>query len=75
VKQTRIDEDFQTTLTDFEPLLDVAEAAALLRYHPRTIQVMAKAGRLPAMRLGKYWRFRRSQLDAWIRQALQSPRQ
>jgi excisionase family DNA binding protein len=59
----------------FEPLLDVREAADLLRYHPRTVQLMAKAGRIPAIRMGKYWRFRRSQLDAWIRQALQSPGQ
>ena len=65
-----------TSLTcEFEPLLDVDEAASLLRYHPRTIQLMAKARRIPAHRMGKYWRFRRSELDAWLRTTLQSPGQ
>lgn len=54
----------------FEPLLDVPEAAELLKVHPKTVQAFARAGRIPCMRMGKYWRFRASALDAWVREQL-----
>ena len=59
----------------FEPLLDVHEAAALLRVHPKTIQALARAGKVPCTRMGKYWRFRASSLDAWVAVQLQSEHQ
>lgn len=50
----------------FEPLLDIEEAAKLLRIHPKTLQALARAGEVPCLRMGKYWRFRESSLDAWV---------
>lgn len=58
---------------DFEPLLNVVEAAKLLRLHPRTVQEWAKSQSLPAIRLGKYWMFRKSDLDKWLRSRVLSP--
>jgi excisionase family DNA binding protein len=55
----------------FEPLLDVEQAAELLRLHPKTIQKLCREGEIPAVRHGKYWRFRASALDAWVRNALE----
>jgi excisionase family DNA binding protein len=50
----------------FEPLLNSEEAAELLKIHPKTLQRMARMGRLPAKRIGDLWRFRASDLDRWM---------
>jgi excisionase family DNA binding protein len=52
--------------TDFEPLLDVAEAAALLRMHPRTLRTKARNQTIPAIHVGRRWRFRASTLNDWL---------
>lgn len=57
--------------TAFEPLLRVPEAAKLLGVHEKTIQAMARAGEIPSVKLGKYWYFRASSLDAWFREQLE----
>jgi len=59
--------EFNSADTDFEPLLDSHEAARLLCIHPKTLQLMARRGKIPAIRVGKYWRFRTSALDSWIK--------
>jgi len=53
-------------LRDFEPLLDTEEAAKLLRMHPRTLRTKARRGSIPAVQVGKRWRFRASTLDRWL---------
>jgi excisionase family DNA binding protein len=62
-------------LPRFEPLVDTHEAAALLGIHPKTLQKMARAGTVPGHRIGDLWRFRVSELDRWLRVAVnfQSP--
>ena len=50
----------------FEPLLNSVQAAALLQVHPKTLQKMARAGEVPSRRIGDLWRFRASELDAWL---------
>lgn len=50
-----------------EPLLDSVQAAALIRIHPKTLQKMARAGEIRAIHVGKLWRFRASEIEAWIR--------
>ncbi len=52
----------------FEPLLDSAEAAALLRIHPKTHQRLARNGEIVGIQIGKLWRFRASVLNSWLRQ-------
>ena len=44
-------------------LLTVTEVADLLRINKSTVYRMAKQGRLPATRVGRQWRFRKSVLD------------
>jgi excisionase family DNA binding protein len=44
-------------------LLTVSEVADLLRINKSTVYRMAKQGRLPATRVGRQWRFRKSVLD------------
>jgi len=50
----------------FEPLLDSDEAAQLLKIHPKTLQRMARRGEIPDVQIGRLWRFRRSELNAWV---------
>ncbi len=53
-----------------ERLLDSNEAAQLLRIHPKTLQRMARKGEVPALHIGKLWRFSMSALLLWQQQKL-----
>ena len=54
------------TAAQFEPLLSDTQASELLGLHPKTVARMARRGELPAIRIGRYWRFRASALNQWI---------
>jgi len=58
-----------------EPLLTSKEASAILKIHPKVLERKAKAGEIPALKVGKFWRYRASALDAWIQSGLKSSRQ
>jgi len=58
-------QEISGTDLQFEPLLDSAEAAALLQIHPKTLQKLARAGTVIGIRVGKLWRFRASALNEW----------
>ena len=47
-------------------ILTLEEVAAYLRLTPQTIYKWAQERRIPAVKLGKEWRFRRSILDRWL---------
>lgn len=48
-------------------LLSVEEAADKLQVSPYMVRQWAREAKIPAIRLGqRFWRFRRSALDAWI---------
>jgi excisionase family DNA binding protein len=54
-------------LMEYEPLMDDVEAAQFLGgLHRKTVQRMARRGELPAFRIGRYWRFRASELSSWL---------
>ena len=46
-------------------LIDADTAAEVLGVQPNTIRLWARERRLPALKLGKLWRFRQSSLLAW----------
>jgi excisionase family DNA binding protein len=52
----------------FEPLASAEEAAMHLRIHVKTLRRLARDGRVPCAKIGKYYRFRLSELDHWVRQ-------
>lgn len=56
----------------FEPLLDLREAAAVLGMHWKTLEGMARSGKVPAFKVGKRWRFRLTSLNAWLEHGLNS---
>lgn len=49
-----------------EPLLDVAEAAALLSVRRSWIYEAVRDGRLPHLKIGRHLRFLRSDLERWV---------
>jgi len=50
---------------NFEPLMTPQEAAAFLRIHQKTAIRLAREDELPALRIGKHWRFRSADLARW----------
>lgn len=46
-------------------LIDAEEAAKMLAVSPQWVLAQARAGRIPHVRLGRYVRFEREQLEAW----------
>jgi excisionase family DNA binding protein len=57
---------------NFEPLLNVQEAAEVLGMHGKTLERMAWNKKIPAMKVGKRWRFRLSSLNLWLENELNS---
>ena len=56
-----------TDRTSFDnEILTLEEVAAYLRLKPQTIYKWAQEKRIPAAKLGKEWRFRKSILDRWL---------
>ena len=51
-------------------ILTLEEVAHYLRLKPQTIYRWAQERRIPAVKLGKEWRFRKSILDLWLDQQL-----
>ena len=50
----------------FEPYLTIDEVLVYLRVTSRTIYRLIRSGDLPAMRIGRQWRFRQRDLDTWL---------
>ncbi len=65
----------QAATCSFEPLIDSSAAAELLNVHRKTLERMALRGEIPGHKVGKFWRFRASELDEWLRSGVNSGRQ
>jgi excisionase family DNA binding protein len=48
-----------------DDLLDLKEVATILKVGRAAVQIWAKQGRIPAVKIGKSYRVRRSDLEAW----------
>ncbi len=51
-----------------EEIMTLEEVAAYLKVKPQTIYTWAQEKKIPAAKLGKEWRFKRSIIDAWFNQ-------
>ena len=49
-----------------ETFLTTEEVLEYLQVNLRTVYRLIKAGRIPAVRVGRQWRFRKRDLDAWV---------
>jgi excisionase family DNA binding protein len=50
-----------------DQILTVGEVASYLRVSEATIYRMAQAGKIPARRVGRSWRFSSDQIREWFR--------
>ena len=53
-------------LTHDDIFLTTAEVLAYLQVNLRTVYRLIKAGKIPAVRVGRQWRFRKRDIDAWL---------
>jgi excisionase family DNA binding protein len=53
-------------LPDEQEVLNLSEAACLLRCHPVTLKRLAIKKEIPAKKLGSLWRFSRQRLMEWL---------
>jgi excisionase family DNA binding protein len=59
--------DVQTDRFTLPPVvLNLEEVARILRCHPKTVRLMAKAGKIPARRAGSLWRFSAARVYEWM---------
>ena len=50
----------------FDALWTVEDVAGYLKLQPETIRAMARRGELPAIKLGKVWRFQKVAIDEML---------
>ncbi len=58
VATSKGDGNFSDTPHGIEVLLTSREAPQVLKIHPKVLERMAKRGEVPALKVGKYWRYR-----------------
>jgi len=53
-------------LKDSPEILTVKQLASYLQMDEHTIYRLAKSGKIPAMKIGAEWRFKKTLIDKWI---------
>jgi excisionase family DNA binding protein len=64
---TRIAVAHEYACTGDGEILTVDDVARFLRVPKSTVYKLARAGDLPASRIGKHWRFLRHEIHEWMR--------
>ena len=54
----------EPALTD---ILTLEELHSYLKIPKPTLYALAQTGRIPAAKIGKHWRFRRGEVDEWLK--------
>ena len=47
-------------------IMTIDDVSAYLQLHPLTVRRLARAGEIPAMKIGRQWRVQRELLDRWL---------
>ena len=50
----------------FSSIMTVHDVASYLRLSEATVYQMARSGRIPVLHMGRIWRFKKENIDAWI---------
>lgn len=50
-----------------ENYISIEDAAVFLNIKPVTLRKWIKVNSVPAHRIGKQWKFKRSELEAWVK--------
>jgi excisionase family DNA binding protein len=51
-----------------DQIMTVTEVAKYLKVNDRTVYRMATSGEIPAFKVGASWRFKQTELEAWMEQ-------
>ena len=57
-------------MTIKKEIMTAKEVADYLNLHLLTVHKFARAGKIPAFKIGTDWRFHRKYIEKWIRQKL-----
>ncbi len=49
-------------------LMTIKEVADYLRLSKVTVYKMTRQGKIPALKIGKQWRYNKSEIDSWVQQ-------
>jgi excisionase family DNA binding protein len=68
VQDIQVNPAIETTQGKFpwEPLLTIEDVSHYLRLNSETVRAMARDGKLPSLKVGRNWRFRRAEIEAWV---------
>ncbi len=55
-------------------LMDTEEVARYLKVHAKTVINLVERGELRASKIGRHWRYRKSDVDAYFESRLNKPR-
>ena len=55
-----------------KPIMTAREVALYLRLSQAKVYRLARTGDIPAIRIGKTWRFRKDLIDAWFCQQVEA---
>ena len=47
-------------------IMTLDEVAKYLRIHKSTVYRMTKEGKIPAIKIGNQWRFKKNKIDEWL---------
>ncbi|MCK5398355.1 MAG: helix-turn-helix domain-containing protein [Thermoplasmata archaeon] len=53
-------------------IMTIKEVAAYLKLNEKTTYRLTSDGKIPAFKVGGSWRFRRAEIDRWIKEQEQS---
>ncbi len=57
-----------------ETLMTAEQVAEQMQVTVEWVHGMTREGRMPAIKLGRYWRFDREDVENWLRERRQQPR-
>lgn len=57
-----------SSMKPYSEIMTLEEVAEYLRLKPQTIYTWAQEKKIPAAKLGKEWRFKKSVIDKWFDQ-------
>ena len=69
---TSLPDQIGMNIPEPNPLWTVHEVSQYLRLKPETVRAMVRRRKIPAIKIGRVWRFKRELIAEWIQRASES---
>jgi excisionase family DNA binding protein len=66
----QLNNNLTTLMINDDKIMTLEEVAEYLRVKPQTIYTWAQEKKIPAAKLGKEWRFKKSMIDQWFNESM-----